>query len=158
WHSDGRHAQLRFVKIAFYLDPVDASTGALRVIPGSHHVGDSYGDGAVAALVPWVGAESDENEETAMAHWQSAPERMFGLPGSKLPAVALESSPGDVVAFNHNLLHSSWGGSSRRRMFTINLCERATDDLIPELRAYIASYARFWIDSVIGPAMLVHAG
>src|SRR5689334_13008664 len=49
WHSDtdwrgmsrGQPPRL-FYKMAFYLDPVNASTGALRVIPGSHRFGDSF--------------------------------------------------------------------------------------------------------------------
>jgi ectoine hydroxylase-related dioxygenase (phytanoyl-CoA dioxygenase family) len=40
----------------------------------------------------------------------------------QVPAVALESQPGDVVAFNHNLMHAAFGGSQRRRMFTMNTC------------------------------------
>ena len=32
------------IKTAFYLDPVTRDTGCLRVIPGSHHVGDRFGD------------------------------------------------------------------------------------------------------------------
>ena len=37
WHSDGYGARpVLTIKIAFYLDKVTASSGALRVIPGSH--------------------------------------------------------------------------------------------------------------------------
>jgi hypothetical protein len=64
-----------------------------------------------------------------------------------------------VVVFNHNLVHSSWGGGSRRRMFVINACEHVPDRLLEEeLRSYIAGCARFWVDSLIGPAMLATAG
>src|SRR4051812_34611705 len=40
WHSDGWHATTRYLKVAFYLDPLTRDTGALRVIPGSHRDGD----------------------------------------------------------------------------------------------------------------------
>ena len=30
------------IKIAFYLDPLTADSGSLRVIPGSHRIGDAY--------------------------------------------------------------------------------------------------------------------
>ena len=39
WHPDHRidpHEDCYGVKFAFYLDPVDADTGALRLVPGSH--------------------------------------------------------------------------------------------------------------------------
>ena len=36
WHSDGSHVGRGYLKVAIYLDPVDADTGCLRVIPGSH--------------------------------------------------------------------------------------------------------------------------
>ena len=44
WHSDWRRAgDYRVLKIAFYLDPVDRDSGALRVIPGSHRLdGDRF--------------------------------------------------------------------------------------------------------------------
>src|SRR6185503_12870250 len=46
WHSDGYGGRggLRHIKIAFYLDPLTRTTGALRVIPGSHRVGDPWAD------------------------------------------------------------------------------------------------------------------
>ena len=43
-----------------------------------------------------------------------------------VPCVALETQPGDLVAFNHNLMHASFGGGTRRRMFTLNFCRQAT--------------------------------
>src|SRR5205823_12862887 len=42
WHSDGWLSTVRHVKIAFYLDPLTRETGALRVIPGSHRVGEGF--------------------------------------------------------------------------------------------------------------------
>ena len=45
WHSDGYEGnRLMSIKIAFYLDPLTRDTGALRVIPGSHRVGNEYAD------------------------------------------------------------------------------------------------------------------
>jgi len=42
WHSDGWHANVMHIKIAFYLDPLTKDTGCLRVIPGSHKVKDEF--------------------------------------------------------------------------------------------------------------------
>lgn len=126
WHSDGWHDVGLYVKMAFYLDPVTRDTGCLRVIPGSHHVGNS-----------WV------QDLRRVNH----PEQNFGVAGRDIPAVALESTPGDVVVFNHNLHHAAYGGGNRRRMFTLNLSRRAeTPAEVQGLRAFINSNARFWVE------------
>ena len=44
WHSDGWHSGVRHIKIAFYLDPLTRNTGCLRVIPGSHKIGDAFAE------------------------------------------------------------------------------------------------------------------
>jgi hypothetical protein len=134
WHSDGFHLVGRYIKLAMYLDPVDANSGALRVIPGSHR-SDS----------PWA----TENTRVLDSVNQ------LGVPGSEVPAVVLNSQPGDLLAFNHNILHSSWGGGRQRRMFTLNLCSRAkTETEINELKEYIAMHDRFWLDSMYGETMV----
>ncbi|MBI2192369.1 MAG: phytanoyl-CoA dioxygenase family protein [Planctomycetes bacterium] len=138
WHSDGWHRDILHVKIALYLDPLTRDTGALRVIPGSHRIGDHYADG----LQEGVRKSQD----------------LWGMGGRDVPAVALETRPGDVVLFNHNTKHASFGGSGRRRMFTINLSQRYPEDRIEALRTYISGAARFWIDHVYGEAMVRTAG
>jgi len=102
WHSDvmthcGFYRECLHVKVAFYLDPLTRDTGALRVIPGSHIRGDRFSD-------------------TMQEYLNNS-----GLAGKDVPALALETKPGDVVAFTHNLKHASFGGSKRRRMFVMNL-------------------------------------
>lgn len=132
WHSDGYHRQASYIKIALYLDPVKADTGALRVIPGSHRL---------------------EPEDPIRRATRS--KELWGIEAQDVPAVALESQPGDVVVFNHNIMHSSYGGSSHRRMFTINLGQHSeTAEELLDLENYINSSARFWIDSLYGPLML----
>ncbi len=138
WHSDGWHREITHIKLAFYLDPVGRDTGCLRVIPGSHRIGDKFSDALQAEIY-----QSQEN---------------WNLPDRDAPCVALETRPGDVVLFNHNLKHSAFGGSARRRMFTINCCQRYPGRLLPELRDYIAGAARFWIERAYGDAMINTAG
>jgi ectoine hydroxylase-related dioxygenase (phytanoyl-CoA dioxygenase family) len=70
----------------------------------------------------------------------------------------LEVTPGDVLVFNHNTKHAAFGGGDHRRMFTINLCQRYPEDMLDELRRYIAGAARFWIEEAYGPAMIRTAG
>lgn len=139
WHSDGYDGKrLLSIKIAFYLDRVTESTGCLRVIPGSHRVGDAWCDR--------LEREVRQSEE------------LWGIPGSMVPAVPLEVVPGDVLVFNHNLKHASFGGSDRRRMFTMNFCRRYPDDRIEEFREKIGKEARFWIERLYGEAMVRTAG
>ncbi|MDX1931423.1 MAG: phytanoyl-CoA dioxygenase family protein [Capsulimonadales bacterium] len=134
WHSDGWHPEIRHIKIAFYLDPLTRETGALRVIPGSHRIGEPYAE----QLQREIGKSRE----------------LWGLRGDDLPAVALETFPGDIVVFHHNLKHAAFGGGSRRRMFTINLCQRYPEEKIGELRDYLAGAARFWIERAYGEAMV----
>lgn len=138
WHSDGWHSTLRHVKIAFYLDPLTRDTGCLRVIPGSHRIGDRFAD----SLQQQVGRSRE----------------LWGLEGPEVPAVALETQPGDLVCFNHNTKHASFGGGARRRMFTINLCQRYPEERLQELRDYLAGAARFWVERGYGEAMIRTAG
>lgn len=94
WHSDtdwsgksrGKPPRV-FYKLALYLDPVTAASGALRAIPGSHRYGDRFAEDLQNAL-------------------GRAPDTL-GLRGDQVPAIALESHPGDVVVFNQTTKHNS---------------------------------------------------
>lgn len=114
WHRDGHMASNSFIKVALYLDRVTHDTGCLRVIPGSH---------TDAALQLWHDPVLRDSE------------RVWSLDQRDLPSFSIESEPGDVLIFSHRLLHASFGGSTSRRMFTMNLGRRAhseqeIDDLI----------------------------
>lgn len=138
WHSDGWHTEIRHVKLAFYLDPLTRDTGCLRVIPGSHHITDTY----AKTLQAQVGKSQD----------------LWGMHGRDIPAAALETQPGDLVCFNHNTKHAAFGGGTRRRMFTINLCQRYPEEKLQELRDYISGAARFWIERAYSDTMVRTAG
>lgn len=137
WHSDGWHRELRHVKIAFYLDPLTKDTGCLRVMPGSHRIGEGY------------------TEELQTSLRQSRD--LWGVTGPEVPAIALETQPGDVLVFNHNTKHAAFGGGTRRRMFTMNLCERYPDDKLQELRDYLSGGARFWVESAYHETLIATA-
>lgn len=140
WHSDGYGGRggLRHIKIAFYLDALTRATGALRVIPGSHRVGEPFAD----------------RVEREIRDSQS----LWGVAGAEVPAVALETQPGDVVVFNHDLKHSAWGGSQRRRMFTMNCCARYPETQLQDLRDYIGGAARFWVERNYADTLVRTAG
>jgi len=129
WHSDGWHPETRHIKLAFYLDRLTKDTGCLRVIPGSHRIEDKFAQDLQAQI-----RKSDS---------------LWGMPGSEVPAMALEVTPGDLLVFNHNLKHAAFGGNDHRRMFTMNLCQRYPDARIDELRAYISGGARFWVEACV---------
>ncbi len=127
------------IKMAFYLDPVGRESGCLRVIPGSHKVGDKFADG-VNEVVPLP--------------WSNQTEALWDISGSEVPAVALETQPGDLLLFNHLTKHASFGGGTRRRMFTMNFQERYREEDLPTLRDELEHNARFWHDSAYGDVMV----
>jgi len=134
WHSDGWNPDMLNIKFAFYLDPLTRETGALRVIPGSHSIGDGYAQ----KLQDGIGSSAE--------HW--------GVSGRDVPALALETTPGDVVCFNHNIKHCAYGGNAWRRMFTINCGQRYPAEKLDDLRNAISGGARFWVDRAYGEAMM----
>ena len=117
WHPDGGHPIGLFAKFHIYLDPLERDTGCIRVIPGSHLMG-SWRDRLLATL-------------------RNIPDNLGGN-GRDIPCSAVETTPGDVVVFDHNIYHASFGGGPRRRHFCLNVCRRAnTDREIEELDGYV---------------------
>ena len=105
WHPDGNWGQLFAAKTAFYLDPLTRDTGAVRLIPGSHR--------------------SDHFIHQEQIDVNNSLE-LFGIPPTEFPGnIAVETDPSDIVIFNHDLYHASFGGGNRRRMFTINCTRQA---------------------------------
>ncbi len=144
WHSDGGLVRrYRSIKIAFYLDPVGAESGCLRVIPGSHHAGDVY---------------AQELHKAAPHYFAEETENYLGVTGRYVPAYPLESAPGDMLLFNHRIKHASYGGGTRRRMFTVNFEQRYAEEHLDELRERIASTSRFWATRAYGETMIGTAG
>ena len=138
WHSDGGWPRpIVYYKIAFYLDRLTRDSGAIRVIPGSHRYGEGYAEALQAGV-----RESEES---------------WGVAGDQVPAVAVETAPGDVVVFHQGTKHSAWGGGDRRRMFTLNCTRRHTEAELPIMRQEVANFARFLTDSVYGRAMVATA-
>ena len=110
WHSDYFRSDVPQgvkLKIAFYLDDLDADSGALRVIPGTNHLGtfrDSIYDEARAAKPGDL-------------------EQVFGVAEDRLPCWAIASKPGDVVVFNNTTLHANFNGGPNRRMFSLQFSQ-----------------------------------
>jgi Phytanoyl-CoA dioxygenase (PhyH) len=95
WHTD-QGPQVGGVKFLAHLQRRTAGTGALRVVPGSH-------DPTFA--------------ERVRGYWSRDP-ALQGFEGWPVPCVVLETQPGEVIAFDVHLYHSSAGGD-RRLAWTI---------------------------------------
>jgi hypothetical protein len=127
WHPDGDWGRLFAIKLAFYLDPVAKDTGCLRVIPGSHDPENPLRKAKSG------GSRLDPNKSM----------ELFGVHPRDFPGnVPLETKPGDLVVFNHDTYHAAFGGSSRRRMFTMNCTIRAkTAEEMGLLRKYLGVHS-----------------
>ena len=108
WHADRPgESQLGYdrVKVMIYLDPVTADHGALRIIPGSHRM-----------------PLNKDLDILTQVH-QDVHAKPFGVEGPDLPGFPLESNPGDVVFFNHNLYHAMYNGWAGRRYIALKYAE-----------------------------------
>ena len=165
WHPDssGNDEDFDFdrIKVALYLDPVDVDTGCLRVIPGSHKI-DLH-----KKLEPLrhlrraqrdVGGKSMSKEEQktsgVVSDFDDAP---FGVESPDLPYFALKSDPGDVVFFNQRLWHSSFGGKTGRRMFTMNFAVRPESEQQLSLARNMYQGTLDYLKRLGGPDDLVYS-
>jgi hypothetical protein len=85
WHRDTYTSLRGGIKFICYHQPVTRSTGALRVLPASQIYGDDY----------------------------LFAEKLRRLPADEVPCEALETEPGDVIAFDMRAWHGTFGGGER---------------------------------------------
>ena len=111
------------VKFVAYLEPLTAATGALQLMPGSHHADFS------AAVEAW------EARNRAMDA-DELPHKVTGL-----PCYAAETRPGDVIAFNWHTWHASIGGKDRRQWTISYGKDPATSEEAARLKEFVASLA-----------------
>lgn len=109
WHCDiyGSPLDVRHTKLAFYLDPLRRDSGAVRLIPGTNHWDGSY-------------AKTLRRDFTRFGEIPS----IYGVDGPDIPSVSLDSDPGDLLLWDFRTIHASYGGESRRRLFTLNFRQR----------------------------------
>ena len=120
------------IKIAFYLDALDQDTGCLRVIPGSQM--NPFHDrlwslsrfNVPASELPRVRPQilekwaKDGGDPQKAEQWFTDDQtNLYDIAPRDVPGLALESQPGDVIFFSHQVWHASYGGSARR-MFSVN--------------------------------------
>ena len=143
WHSDSQDSKYTSIKLAFYLDPLTADTGCLRVIPGSHKIGDRFADALQSSV------QREQRLPTP---------NLWGVEGKDVPATALETEPGDVLLFDQRVKHASFGGSTMRKMMTMNFENRYAEEDLPELREKMGGMVRHWVEQSYGDVMIATAG
>lgn len=99
WHRDAE-LPVRSLGVACYLEPLDADSGALQVLPGSHR--PAY----AAAIAGYL-------------------ERAHELPGLAVP-----TAPGDAIVFDEHLYHASSGGGLRRQWRVDFVADDGDDELL----------------------------
>jgi hypothetical protein len=111
WHMDAYGAPIEqyHVKFLFYIDPLDRSNGALRVLPGTSFHEDDFAKQVRPGLF-----HRERTEET------------FGITVEEVPAHVVDNQPGDLIAINFRTAHATFNSQSGRRLFTLNYRERST--------------------------------
>ena len=125
WHPDTAMRHFHGVKFVLYLDPLQADSGALRVIPGSH-------------LSPF----HEELQSIPMQESNGAVGEKSGLSIRQVPAQVCATEPGDALLFNFRTWHGTWGGTQGRRMCSMMFYknpttpaqEEATRDMVGQNR------------------------
>jgi hypothetical protein len=95
WHTDDGIG-VRGVKFAAYFDQLAADTGALRLVPCSHHPEQNAG---LAAYSKRRGLIQDDADAAAYR--------------ASFPGYVAETAPGDVIAFDLHVWHPSVSGRDR---------------------------------------------
>jgi hypothetical protein len=95
WHTDDGIG-VRGLKFAAYFDELTVGTGALRLVPGSHHPEQN------ARLAAYSCRRGPTRSEAEAAACQAS-----------FPGYIADTSPGDVIAFDLHTWHASTGGRDR---------------------------------------------
>lgn len=150
WHSDtlmnkNWPEHVKSINLSWYLDPTTEETGAIRFLMGSHFVGDQYTE-MLKDIFPAVG----ESRKLPPA------KEIFGVEVDELPAVTVSVRPGDLLVFNNFVKHASFGGGTHRRFLLLNFSRRYPDEWLDELKAYVSTFAPYWVEEIHGEAVLAN--
>ena len=105
WHPDSDDPYSRSAKFHLYLQPIDANSGALRVIPGSHL--SPFHD--ELHRIGLKGSNEGPDSDDSFLH-------KSGLGLNDIPSHVCKSEPGDVIIFQGRVWHATWKGTKNRRV------------------------------------------
>ena len=112
WHGaqitgdPSEDSEVKSVKVAFYVDPLNRDNGSLRIIPGSHQR-------------PFA-----DRLQVLSGQYQNPSFHPLGVSGSDMPGVALETQPGDVAVFTESVFHGAFGGGPGRHQHAVSFGKR----------------------------------
>jgi hypothetical protein len=119
WHTDDGIG-VRGVKFAAYFDELAAGTGALRLVPGSHH---------------------PEQNERLTGYGKRHSDAAFAVYQASFPGYVAETAPGDVIAFDLHTWHASIGGRDRLAWNAVyQRCPESRDERERTLRSVHDSF------------------
>jgi len=114
WHPDSDQPNWRGLKFGIYPQALDETTGALRLIPGSHQEPLHSGMKGVPLKDSFLTAEGMNVDE------------QDGLWVNEVPSHIAAVEPGDVLIFDNYTWHGSYGGKENRRLVTMGYCAAPT--------------------------------
>lgn len=130
WHCDIFKAPIerRHLKVFLYLEHLDGTSGALRIVPGTSHYQTDFAS-SLRAMSLRPGGVSER----------------FGIDPRDLPSWALENEPGDVLLGDYRNIHAAFGAvGTARRVITLNYGEHQIDDsdIVADLMAHSRTASR----------------
>lgn len=119
WHTDTGH-DIASIKAVAYLESLSATTGALRVLPGSHVIPYRH-------LAAYLQGGSFRHPD----RWRQAV--------ASVPAHVIDTRPGDLIFFDEHLFHASAYGRNRRQWAAEYVKDPATSEEEAAVGRYLAS-------------------
>jgi len=134
WHSDDNiRPGYKRVKVVFYLDSLIKENGCLRVVPGSHH--HSFHKIMKPAIQQGLNVS-------------------LGIPDEELPSFPIETNPGDVLLFCHDIFHASFGASQLRRQIALSFFAKPVLDEYKTWVKALYSDIRAMSDEITAQALM----
>jgi hypothetical protein len=164
WHRDYL-IRNKSCKVLIYFQKADAKSGALRVIPGTHFVDDHYSSLVGKALrwpEPPKARGFDEYKIFGEGHDPTVPGN-----NSTLPQCVVSTNPGDIIVFNHNLIHCTNASDAQatRRLLGLHFCRNPLTHPIKNMRNELMDDLRklsliemdsFKLERMFGPKVFDH--
>lgn len=120
WHRDYL-LRVKSIKMLVYLEHNDATSGGIVMLPGSQFIGDAYSSYLTQSLTwPEPPVLGGFDEKGLLPSGNNPLHHANKL----IPGVPVETYPGDVIVFNHNIVHCANQPkiSKTRRLLGMHFC------------------------------------